>query len=47
MTDLVLHAALHHQKNYHLFRFKFLIKLFVEMKSKGTEYLNINNVYYT
>ena len=28
MTDLVLHAVLHDQKNYHLFRLKVLIKLF-------------------
>ena len=26
MTDLVLHAVLYDKKNYHLFRFKFLIK---------------------
>ena len=40
MTDLVLHAVLHDQKNYHLLRFKFLIKLLAEMKSNGTEYSN-------
>ena len=42
MTDLVLHAVLHDQKNYHLFRLKILIKLFVKMKSRGAEYFEIN-----
>ena len=43
MTDLLLlHAVLHDQKNYYLFRFKILIKLFAEMKSRGAEYFEIN-----
>ena len=42
MTDLVLHAVLHDQKNYHLFRLKILIKLFVKMKSRGAEYFEIH-----
>ena len=42
MTDLVLHTVLHGQENYHLFRFKFLIKRFTEMKSRGAEYFKIN-----
>ena len=42
MTDLVLHAVLHDQKNYYLFRFKILIKLFAKMKSRGAEYFEIN-----
>ena len=29
-------------KNYYLFRFKFLIKLLAEMKSRGTEYFKVN-----
>ena len=42
MTDLVLHTVLHDQENYHLFRLKFLIKRFTEMKSRGAEYFKIN-----
>ena len=42
MTDLVLHAVLHDQKNYHLFTFKILIKLYAKMKRRGAEYFEIN-----
>ena len=51
MTDLltadllVLHAVLHDQKNYHLFRLEILIKLFAKMKSRGVEYFEINIEY--
>ena len=45
MIDLVLHAVLHEQKNYHLFRFKILIKPFAKMKSRGAEYFEINIEY--
>ena len=45
MIDLVLHAVLHDQKNYHLFRLKILIKLFAKMKSRGAEYFEINIEY--
>ena len=41
MIDLVIHAVLHDQKNYHLFKFKILIKLFAKMKSRGAEYFEI------
>ena len=30
------------QENYHLFRLKFFIKRFAEMKSRGAEYFEIN-----
>ena len=45
MTDLILYAVLHDQKNYHLFtdcRLKILIKLFAKMKSRSDEYFEIN-----
>ena len=42
MTD---HAVLHDQKNYHLFRFKILMKLFAKRKSRGAEYFEINIEY--
>ena len=44
MIDLILHAVLHDQKNYHLFRIriKILIKLCVKMKSRGAEHFEIN-----
>ena len=45
MTDPVLHAVLHDQKNYHLFRLKISIKLFAKMKSRGAEYFEINIEY--
>ena len=45
MADLVLHEGLHDQKNYHLNRFKILIKLFAKMNSRGAEYFEINIEY--
>ena len=42
MIDLVIHTVLHDQKNYYLFLFKILIKLFAEMESRGAEYFEIS-----
>ena len=45
MTDLVLHAVLHENKNYHFLNIYFLIKRSSEMKSMGTKYYEINIQY--
>ena len=45
MIDLVIHAVLRNQNKYHLFRLKLLIKRFAEMKSRGSEYFEINIIY--
>ena len=45
MTDLVLHAVLHENKNYHFLNIYFLMKRPSEMKNMGTKHYEINMEY--